>query len=135
MENQTDILLLEGLKVTPQSTILAFILLLLLIYVFIMVCLSGRNVTLNGHTLQTCATHLAVYVNILMSGSVVIVLPLRYGAIMTTLPTPVGPTQTGLHHVPRGSTRPERHHLRTADQSGATENLHHVQQQTTTVKC
>ncbi|GAA6226162.1 uncharacterized protein LOC108877218 [Lates japonicus] len=35
MENQTDILLLEGLKVSPQSSIPAFIL-LLLIYVFIM---------------------------------------------------------------------------------------------------
>ncbi|XP_071362343.1 olfactory receptor 8G1-like [Trachinotus anak] len=36
MENQTDILLLEGLKVSPQSSIPAFIL-LLLIYIFIMV--------------------------------------------------------------------------------------------------
>ncbi|XP_040006928.1 olfactory receptor 52N5-like [Xiphias gladius] len=35
MENQTDILLLEGLKVTPQSSIPAFIL-LLLVYIFIM---------------------------------------------------------------------------------------------------
>uniref|UniRef100_A0A665UBU1 Odorant receptor, family F, subfamily 115, member 6 n=1 Tax=Echeneis naucrates TaxID=173247 RepID=A0A665UBU1_ECHNA len=35
MENQTDVLILEGLKVTPQSSIPAFIL-LLIIYVFIM---------------------------------------------------------------------------------------------------
>ncbi|XP_041808775.1 putative olfactory receptor 52P1 [Chelmon rostratus] len=40
MENQTDILLLEGLKVTPQSSIPAFIL-LLLIYIFIMVSNIG----------------------------------------------------------------------------------------------
>uniref|UniRef100_A0A4W6C675 G-protein coupled receptors family 1 profile domain-containing protein n=1 Tax=Lates calcarifer TaxID=8187 RepID=A0A4W6C675_LATCA len=40
MENQTDILLLEGLKVSPQSSIPAFIL-LLLIYIFIMVSNIG----------------------------------------------------------------------------------------------
>ncbi|KAG7515182.1 olfactory receptor 52N5-like [Solea senegalensis] len=38
------------------------------------VCLSGRNATLNGRALQTCATHLAVYVIMLVSGSVVIIL-------------------------------------------------------------
>ncbi|XP_040906872.1 putative gustatory receptor clone PTE03 [Toxotes jaculatrix] len=40
MENQTDVLLLEGLKVTPQSSIPAFVL-LLLIYVFIMMSNIG----------------------------------------------------------------------------------------------
>ncbi|XP_058483730.1 olfactory receptor 10H1-like [Solea solea] len=38
------------------------------------VCLSGRNAILNGRALQTCATHLAVYVIMLVSGSVVIIL-------------------------------------------------------------
>ncbi|XP_058483805.1 olfactory receptor 10H1-like [Solea solea] len=38
------------------------------------VCLSGRNATLNGRALQTCATHLAVYVIMLVSGSVIIIL-------------------------------------------------------------
>ncbi|XP_008331618.1 putative gustatory receptor clone PTE03 [Cynoglossus semilaevis] len=40
MENQTDILLLEGLKVTPQSSVPTFVL-LLIIYIFIMVSHLG----------------------------------------------------------------------------------------------
>uniref|UniRef100_A0A3B4Y5V6 G-protein coupled receptors family 1 profile domain-containing protein n=1 Tax=Seriola lalandi dorsalis TaxID=1841481 RepID=A0A3B4Y5V6_SERLL len=49
MENQTDILQLEGLKVTPQSSIPAFIL-LLLIYVFIMVSNLGLVVLITMET-------------------------------------------------------------------------------------
>ncbi|XP_069396002.1 olfactory receptor 52P1-like [Paralichthys olivaceus] len=39
-----------------------------------MVCLSSRNKVLNGRALQTCASHLAVYIIMLVSGSVIIVL-------------------------------------------------------------
>uniref|UniRef100_A0A3B4VR53 Olfactory receptor 52N5-like n=1 Tax=Seriola dumerili TaxID=41447 RepID=A0A3B4VR53_SERDU len=49
MENQTDILQLEGLKVSPQSSIPAFIL-LLLIYVFIMVSNLGLVVLITMET-------------------------------------------------------------------------------------
>ncbi|XP_075957632.1 olfactory receptor 52B6-like [Anarhichas minor] len=37
------------------------------------VCLSSRNKSLNGKGLQTCATHLAVYVIMFVSGSIIIV--------------------------------------------------------------
>ncbi|XP_047199484.1 olfactory receptor 8G1-like [Hippoglossus stenolepis] len=39
-----------------------------------MVCLSSRNKVLNGRALQTCATHLAVYIIMFVSGAVIIVL-------------------------------------------------------------
>ncbi|XP_069000048.1 olfactory receptor 52D1-like [Embiotoca jacksoni] len=38
------------------------------------VCLSSRNEALNSRALQTCATHLAVYLIMFVSGSVIIVL-------------------------------------------------------------
>ncbi|KAG7239098.1 hypothetical protein INR49_030021 [Caranx melampygus] len=38
------------------------------------VCLSSRNKALNGRALQTCATHLAVYVIMFVSGSIIIIL-------------------------------------------------------------
>ncbi|XP_068587787.1 olfactory receptor 52N5-like [Cebidichthys violaceus] len=38
------------------------------------VCLSSRNKAVNGKALQTCATHLAVYVILLLSGNIVIIL-------------------------------------------------------------
>ncbi|XP_031697605.1 olfactory receptor 52N5-like [Anarrhichthys ocellatus] len=38
------------------------------------VCLSSRNKSLNGKALQTCATHLAVYVIMFVSGSIIIIL-------------------------------------------------------------
>ncbi|XP_047199547.1 olfactory receptor 52E8-like [Hippoglossus stenolepis] len=39
-----------------------------------MVCLSSRNKVLNGRALQTCATHLAVYIIMFVSGAIIIVL-------------------------------------------------------------
>ncbi|KAK5858147.1 hypothetical protein PBY51_002312 [Eleginops maclovinus] len=39
-----------------------------------MVCLRSKNQALNSKALQTCATHLAVYVIMFMSGSIIIVL-------------------------------------------------------------
>ncbi|XP_078101481.1 olfactory receptor 4E1-like [Sander vitreus] len=39
-----------------------------------MVCLSSKNKALNSKALQTCATHLAVYIIMLLSGSVIIIL-------------------------------------------------------------
>ncbi|KAI3374046.1 hypothetical protein L3Q82_022601 [Scortum barcoo] len=39
-----------------------------------MVCLSSKNKNLNSKALQTCATHLAVYVILLFSGSIIIIL-------------------------------------------------------------
>ncbi|KAM6911437.1 olfactory receptor-like protein COR2 [Lycodopsis pacificus] len=38
------------------------------------VCLSSRNKSLNSKGLQTCATHLAVYVILLLSGNIIIIL-------------------------------------------------------------
>ncbi|XP_042355412.1 olfactory receptor 52N5-like [Plectropomus leopardus] len=38
------------------------------------VCLSSKNKVLNSRALQTCATHLAVYVIMFVSGSVIIIL-------------------------------------------------------------
>ncbi|KAK9521485.1 hypothetical protein VZT92_021286 [Zoarces viviparus] len=38
------------------------------------VCLSSRNKSLNSKALQTCATHLAVYVILLLSGNIIIIL-------------------------------------------------------------
>ncbi|CAL8399074.1 unnamed protein product [Boreogadus saida] len=129
MENQTwigDVLLLEGLKVTPQSSIPVFII-LLAVYIFIMVsnigltvlisverslhqpmyllscnlnindvfgatailprlirsslgstlltylkiamvCITNNNRALNSRALQTCSTHLTVYLIMMISG-------------------------------------------------------------------
>ncbi|XP_034538819.1 olfactory receptor 52N5-like [Notolabrus celidotus] len=39
-----------------------------------MVCLSSRNQTLNSKALQTCATHLAVYIILFLSGNIIIIL-------------------------------------------------------------
>ncbi|CAN9501195.1 unnamed protein product [Ophioblennius macclurei] len=39
-----------------------------------MVCLSSRNKALNGRALQTCGTHLSLYLLMLVSGSVIIIL-------------------------------------------------------------
>uniref|UniRef100_UPI0037E97C71 olfactory receptor 52E8-like n=1 Tax=Semicossyphus pulcher TaxID=241346 RepID=UPI0037E97C71 len=39
-----------------------------------MVCLSSNNKTLNSKALHTCATHLAVYIILLMSGNIIIIL-------------------------------------------------------------
>ncbi|XP_035522651.1 olfactory receptor 52N5-like [Morone saxatilis] len=39
-----------------------------------MVCLSSKNKVLNSKALQTCATHLAVYIILLVSGCVIIIL-------------------------------------------------------------
>ncbi|KAK9537020.1 hypothetical protein VZT92_006758 [Zoarces viviparus] len=38
------------------------------------VCLSSRNKSLNSKALQTCATHLAVYVILLLSGNIIVIL-------------------------------------------------------------
>ncbi|XP_067348817.1 olfactory receptor 4E1-like [Channa argus] len=38
------------------------------------VCLSAKNQTLNTKALQTCATHLAVYIILLFSGAIIIIL-------------------------------------------------------------
>ncbi|XP_070773048.1 olfactory receptor 5B17-like [Enoplosus armatus] len=40
----------------------------------VMVCLSSKNKALNSKALQTCATHLAVYIILLMSGNIIIIL-------------------------------------------------------------
>ncbi|XP_071362380.1 olfactory receptor 52N5-like [Trachinotus anak] len=39
-----------------------------------MVCLSSKNKTLNGKALQTCATHLAVYIILFLSGTIIVIL-------------------------------------------------------------
>ncbi|XP_044227462.1 olfactory receptor 52N4-like [Thunnus albacares] len=39
-----------------------------------MVCLSSKNKALNSKALQTCATHLAVYILLLFSGNIIIIL-------------------------------------------------------------
>ncbi|KAF0022860.1 hypothetical protein F2P81_024841 [Scophthalmus maximus] len=39
-----------------------------------MVCLSSRNKTLNSKALQTCASHLAIYIILLLSGNIIIIL-------------------------------------------------------------
>ncbi|XP_031169771.2 olfactory receptor 52N5-like [Sander lucioperca] len=39
-----------------------------------MVCLSSKNKALNSKALQTCATHLAVYIIMFVSGSIIIIL-------------------------------------------------------------
>ncbi|XP_034746525.1 olfactory receptor 52N5-like isoform X2 [Etheostoma cragini] len=39
-----------------------------------MVCLSSKNRAVNSKALQTCATHLAVYIILLVSGNVIIIL-------------------------------------------------------------
>ncbi|XP_054482258.1 olfactory receptor 52N2-like [Anoplopoma fimbria] len=39
-----------------------------------MVCLSSKSKALNSKALQTCATHLAVYVILLLSGTIIIIL-------------------------------------------------------------
>ncbi|XP_054481478.1 olfactory receptor 52J3-like [Anoplopoma fimbria] len=39
-----------------------------------MVCLSSKSKALNSKALQTCATHLAVYVILLLSGNIIIIL-------------------------------------------------------------
>lgn len=39
-----------------------------------MVCLSRKNQALNSKALQTCATHLAVYIILLLSGNIIIIL-------------------------------------------------------------
>nr|XP_020516456.1 olfactory receptor 52N5-like [Labrus bergylta] len=39
-----------------------------------MVCLSSKNKTLNSKALQTCTTHLTVYIILLLSGNIIIIL-------------------------------------------------------------
>ncbi|XP_047463725.1 olfactory receptor 52D1-like [Mugil cephalus] len=39
-----------------------------------MVCLSSRNKSVNSRALQTCATHLAMYIIMIVSGSIIIIL-------------------------------------------------------------
>ncbi|CAK6979168.1 olfactory receptor 5B17-like [Scomber scombrus] len=61
--------------ITAMGTMSASLCTVLLTYLRIaIVCLSSKNKALNSKALQTCATHLAVYIILLVSGGVIIIL-------------------------------------------------------------
>ncbi|XP_062288557.1 olfactory receptor 5B17-like [Scomber scombrus] len=61
--------------ITAMGTMSASLCTVLLTYLRIaIVCLSSKNKALNSKALQTCATHLAVYIILLVSGGIIVIL-------------------------------------------------------------
>ncbi|XP_041808777.1 olfactory receptor 5B17-like [Chelmon rostratus] len=61
--------------ITAMGTLFVSLCSVMLTYMRIaMVCLSSKNKALNSKALQTCATHLVVYIILLVSGAIIIIL-------------------------------------------------------------